>query len=208
MRNYDNTPVSYTQENLVRNVDVAEIVAIHHEGIPMNHLNSTAKLTLATIAGISLVMSMTPMPFFQAAYANRTGTEGCTPGYWKNHPEQWDEAHEAIHVLVDGNDKYLTTDTKVEEAFDVDLPSNYDSLTLLEALSLKGGGVEALLRIGVAALLNSGETLDGDPVIDYSLTDDQVYDRVREGLADSEETETKKDSLDAANNGAGGCPLY
>jgi hypothetical protein len=187
----------------------------------MNRMNSTAKLTLATIAGISLVMSMTPMPFFQAAYANRTGTEGCTPGYWKNHPEEWDEASEAIHVLVDGDDKYLTTDTLVRDAFDVDFLDNYnsyDSLTLLQALNLNGGGLDALLRAGVAALLNSGETPDGEPVIDYSLTDDQVYDRVRDGLDpqyvenllefdDENDTETKKNFLDAANNGAGGCPL-
>lgn len=152
---------------------------------------------------------------FQGAFANRTGTEGCTNGYWKEHTEKWENG---ITVIVGGNTKVLYPDTLVKDAFDVDFDGaydSYDSLTLLQALELGGGGLNALLRSGVAALLNSSEV--PSPIIDYSLTDDQVYDRVGDGLdpkyivdlpiSHDNDTEEKKDSLDAANNGAGGCPL-
>lgn len=108
--------------------------------------------------------------------------------------------------------------TLVKDAVDVVFDgayASYNSLTLLQALELGGGGLDALLRAGVAALLNSSEV--PSPIIDYSLTDDQVYDRVRDGLdpkyvvdlsiSHDNDTELKKDILDAANNFAGGCPL-
>ena len=174
---------------------------------------SDNKIGMAAITASVLLVGLAVLPM-QGAFANRTGTEGCTPGYWKNHTETWENG---ITVLVGGNLKVLTPDTLVRDAFDVDfLDDNYDSLTLIQALNLNGGGVNALLRIGVASLLDSSEI--PDPIIDYSLTDDQVYDRVRDGLdpnyvvnlaefADDNDTEARKNFLDAANNGAGGCPL-
>lgn len=75
--------------------------------------------------------------------------------------------------------------------------------------------MDALLRSGVASLLNSSEV--PSPIIDFSLTDDQVYDRVTDGLdpkyvvdlaiSHDNDIEEKKNILDGANNGAGGCPL-
>lgn len=176
---------------------------------------SNKKISIAAMAASVLLLGLAVLPF-QGAFANRTGTEGCTNGYWKNHTETWVNG---ITVIVGGNEKILTPDTLVTEAFDVDFKdpySSYDSLTLLQALQLEGGGLNALLRSGVAALLNSSEV--PSPIIDYSLTDDQVYDRVRDGLdpkyvenildiTDDNDTEAKKDILDAANNGEGGCPL-
>jgi hypothetical protein len=175
---------------------------------------SNKKIGMTALAASVLVIGLAVLPF-QGAYANRTGTEGCTPGYWKNHIEAWENG---ITVIVDGNTKTLYPDTLVKDAFDVEFDgaySSYNSLTLLQALELGGGGLDALLRAGVAALLNSSEV--PSPIIDYSLTDDQVYDRVRDGLdpkyvvdlsiSHDNDTEAKKDLLDAANNGAGGCPL-
>lgn len=174
---------------------------------------SDNKMGIAAITASVLLVGLAVLPM-QGAYANRTGTEGCTPGYWKEHTERWENG---ITVLVGGNLKVLTPDTLVRDAFDVDfLDDSYDSLTLIQALENGGGGVNALLRIGVASLLDSSEIPDA--IIDYSLTDDQVYDRVRDGLdpkyvvnlgefADDNDTEAKKDFLDAANNGVGGCPL-
>jgi hypothetical protein len=181
----------------------------------MSMLNYSSKIGLTAMVASAMVLGFAALPFIsQNAFANRTGTEGCTPGYWKNHVEAWEGG---ITVIVGGNLKVLTPDTLVRDAFDVDfLDDSYDSLTLLQALNLSGGGVNALLRIGVAALLNSSEI--PSPIIDYSLTDDQVYDRVRDGLdpqyvvnlaefADDNDTESKKNILDAANNNEGGCPL-
>jgi hypothetical protein len=176
---------------------------------------SNRKVGMTVMAASVLVFGLAVMPFaFQNAHANRTGTEGCTPGYWKNHTEAWTSG---ITVIVGGNTKVLTPDTLVRDAFDVDFLNNsYDSLTLLQALNLNGGGVNGLLRAGVAALLDSSEV--PTPIIDYSLTDDQVYDRVRDALdpqyvvniadiSDDNDTEAKALFFDEANNGLGGCPL-
>lgn len=180
----------------------------------MKRFNFSSKVGMGALAASVLVLGLVAMPF-QGAYANRTGTEGCTPGYWKNHIEAWENG---ITVIVGGNEKLLTPDTLVKDAFDVTFDgiyASYNTMTLEQALNLGGGGLDALLRAGVAALLNSSEVPSA--IIDYSLTDDQVYDRVRDGLdpkyvvdlaiSHDNDTEEKKDILDAANNGAGGCPL-
>jgi hypothetical protein len=176
---------------------------------------SNRKAGMAAMAASALVLTLAAGPLFlQGAYANRTGIEGCTPGYWKTHVETWQDG---ILVRVGGADKLLTPDTLVRDAFDVDfLDNSYDSLTLLQALNLNGGGVNALLKSAVAALLDSSEL--PNPIMDYSLTDDQVYDRTRDALdpqyvvniadiSDDNDTEEKKNFFDEANNGLGGCPL-
>jgi hypothetical protein len=96
---------------------------------------------------------------------------------------------------------------------------SYNSLTLLQALELKGGDQNALIRARVASLLNSAKNSDAQ-VTNFSLTPTQVYDRVRDGLdpqyvypivtkPDVEDNDTEKLAifLDNANNNAGGCPL-
>jgi hypothetical protein len=175
---------------------------------------SNKKIGMAALAASVLVIGLAVMPL-QGAYANRTGIEGCTNGYWKNHVEAWESG---ITVIVDGNTKVLTPGTLVKDAFDVEFDgayASYNTMTLIQALNLGGGGLDALLRSGVASLLNSSEV--PSPIIDFSLTDDQVYDRVRDGLdpkyvvdlaiSHDNDTEEKKNILDGANNGAGGCPL-
>jgi len=70
---------------------------------------------------------------------------GCTPGYWKNHPEAWPPCLEPNKVMVPPNAD-LNGDGKLD--------------TFMDALNYKGGsgdiGAERiLLRAGVAAYLNS-----------------------------------------------------
>ena len=74
-------------------------------------------------------------------------SEGCTPGYWKNHADSWQE--------------YSPTQT-VSSVFSGAAGTPYANLTLMQALSLKGGpGVagaqEILLRAAVASLLNAAD---------------------------------------------------
>ena len=76
---------------------------------------------LATAAVIACTLLVAP------GLASATGTEGCTPGYWKNHTDSW---------AASG---YSPTQT-VESVFDV--PASLAPLgdaTLHEALSFKGG---------------------------------------------------------------------
>src|SRR6476646_7976888 len=78
------------------------------------------------------------------------GTEGCTPGYWKNHSEAW----------VDTG--YAPTDT-VGSVFKLPASlSQYSSVSLIDALALQGGpdlagAAEILLRAAVAGILNGSD---------------------------------------------------
>ena len=76
-------------------------------------------------------------------------TQGCTPGYWKNHTDSW---------------VTYTPDQTVDSVFTGADPS-LGSATLLDALNFKGGPhlvgkEEILLRAGVAGLLNTTAGID------------------------------------------------
>ncbi|MEQ9451815.1 MAG: hypothetical protein RJQ07_09535 [Pseudomonadales bacterium] len=82
--------------------------------------------------------------------ANEGGGEGCTPGYWK-------QRHH-----FDSYPAEYQPDDLFNEVFDV---AAFDSdLTLAQATRLRGGGLNALGRHAVAALLNAA-------------SDDVSYDR-------------------------------
>lgn len=104
------------------------------------------------------------------------GGEGCTPGAWKNRL-----------VRIDAWDAtaYATSDL-VNDVFDA--PAVFDGVTLLEALSLKGGNsfdekVEILLRAATAALLNASH-----PGVEYDLTPAQVIEQVNAAIATGDNT--------------------
>lgn len=103
------------------------------------------------------------------AYADATciieedGDEGCTPGYWKNHVENW--------VGYSPNDD-----------FDTVFGVNYFSpdITLDDAVNLGGGGVKKLARHGTAALISAAH-----PAVNYPLTVDEVIAAVQAGDSDT-----------------------
>jgi hypothetical protein len=117
-------------------------------------------------------------------------TEGCTPGYWKNHTDAWVT--------------YTTTQT-VDSVFTGADPS-LGSATLLEALSFQGGDdlvgkEEILLRAAVAALLNSTSG------IDYGVPPQAIINAVNKRIATGDRKKINKlaTKLDARNNLP--CPL-
>ena len=119
------------------------------------------------------------------------GYQGCTPGYWKNHPDSWvgyspDDLFSEVfgRVITIGSDKKAITDP-----------------TLMEALNGNGGGVTALARHAVAGILNASH-----PNINYPRTVGTIiYYVVCEGLDWGEPWITlRKDRLDEWNNL--GCP--
>ena len=110
------------------------------------------------------------------------GGEGCSPGYWRNHKENWPEEFSAHH--------------KVGEILWPDAPPE---LTLLEALEQGGGGMSDLLRQTVAALLNSIH-----PDIDYAYDTVAVISLFQGAIADGN-PETMKNLFEEANEQ--GCPL-
>jgi hypothetical protein len=138
--------------------------------------------TIVTIAGLGSAAMMTP------AFAH-----GCTPGFWKNHPEQLPFSETAT----------------LNELFGVSLPSDLN-LTAEEALNARGGGFNALARHAVAALANS-LTID-----DYKYSDTQVINMFKDaidpnviqisGIADDNDLESIKNKFESANE-APSCPF-
>jgi hypothetical protein len=162
----------------------------------------------ATLAGVGIAgvttsstpttTSSTTPPTTTTTTTTPTGNEGCTPGFWKNHPDAW---------VGTG----FSTAQTLGSVFDASVgDTNLGTLanvTLLDALSFQGGPTvtdakQILLRAAVAALLNSAS-----PDVDFSMTTDEVIAAVDEALA-SNNRATILDlaaELDAANNA--GCPL-
>ena len=117
-------------------------------------------------------------------------TEGCTPGYWKNHTDAW---------------VTYTPSQTVDSVFTGADPS-LGSQTLLDALSFQGGSdlvgkEEILLRAGVAALLNSTSG------IDYGVPPQAIINAVNKRLATQNPKKINKlaTKLDTRNNLT--CPL-
>jgi len=113
--------------------------------------------------------------------------EGLTPGFWKNHHDDWED---------------YTSSMKIGDVFI--LPSSLEELnvTLGSALCFKGGeGVEGaariLLRQAVAGLLNSAHHL-----IDYPMFQFELIPDVNTALASGDRVQMLilKDMLDEYNN--------
>lgn len=72
-------------------------------------------------------------------------TEGCTPGYWKNHTDSWQE---------------YSPSTLVKSVYTAAASTSFGDWTLLQALNGGGGpgiagGQQILLRAATSALLNA-----------------------------------------------------
>jgi hypothetical protein len=114
-----------------------------------------------------------------------TGREGLTPGFWKNNADK----HGASAWI--GYSPSQSVESVFGDAF-----GSLGSLTLVQALGQKGGGINALLRHSVAAVLNAAHT-----EVDYALTTQQIIDAVNEAIDDSAKAiEQLKNQLDTYNN--------
>jgi hypothetical protein len=92
--------------------------------------------------------------------------------------------------------RVLSPDQFFEAVFGVNVPGNP---TLLDALNAGGGGINALMRHAVAALLNASNS-----DVDSDFTVAQVIALVQEAI-EASDIERIKDILAAANEQ--GCPL-
>ena len=110
------------------------------------------RMRIATL--VAAVVAVTSIGLMAPAGAHNIGNEGCTPGYWKNHTDNWEE---------------YTTDTKLSTlwTFPAEL-SEFGDWTMLEALQAQGGpgvkgATEILIRAAVAAYLNAAHEGVGYP---------------------------------------------
>jgi hypothetical protein len=123
------------------------------------------------------------------------GMQGCTPGYWKNHTNNW---------------VGYATGAAISSVFNTAVNAAYASLgskTLLQGLSLQGGstlsgGAEILFRAAIAALLNAS-----NPNVAYPLTTAQIIADVNAALATGNRAAliALATTLDGYNNL--GCPI-
>lgn len=123
------------------------------------------------------------------------GTEGCTPGYWKNHTRSW------------SGTGYSPSQTVVSVFSGASAFPSLAGQTLLQALQGGGGpgtlgAAKILLRAATAALLNAASS-----GVDYPRTSAQIISDVNAALA-SNNRDTMlalASALDRDNNL--GCPL-
>ena len=139
----------------------------------------------ATLAGVGLATTTSSTTSTTSTTTTTTtttttppGAEGCTPGYWKNHTEDWQGGYSPGDIVGD----------VFEEA-----PDTVADLTLLQGLQAGGGQAKALTRHGIAALLNSVSS-----GVDYPRTEAQVIDMVNDAYA-SGDFEATKDVLAGFN---------
>ena len=156
-------------------------------------INTSATFTLGTSA-VDQVTGSGGLDNIKVCTREELGDEGCTPGYWKNHPGSWAPTG-------------FTTGQSLESVFDVPNSLGLDNVSLLAALSLPGGsgvqgGAQILLRAAVAALLNAAH-----PGVDYPRTTASIIADVNAALASGSRSTmlALATALDADNNL--GCPL-
>ncbi|MFL6192702.1 MAG: hypothetical protein ACJ75H_00915 [Thermoanaerobaculia bacterium] len=144
----------------------------------------------------SNVASSDPSHYFgQVPPPTHTGTEGCTPGYWKNHTDSWPPTG------------YLPSQTVKSVFSQASIYSSLGNSSLLDALGFQGGSTLEgaagnLLRASVASLLDASH-----PGVDYPRTPASIISAVNSALASGNRDTmlTLASQLDADNNG--GCPL-
>src|SRR5262249_4636774 len=121
-----------------------------------------------------------------------TNFEGCSQSFWKTHLAAWPTTHQP-------------SDT-VGSLF-AGLPPRIASLTLLQALRTDGGGLNALTRQGIAAVLNAAH-----PEVDYPIPETGVVDMVNTAVASGDASTIASATMTLATfNGLGArgfCPRH
>ncbi len=110
-------------------------------------MSKTIKSVLVALIAVVATMSAAPV-----AQATGEGFEGCTPGYWKNHTDNWEEASPG-EIFGDRFD---------------DARANVAGLTFLQTLQGGGGkgldgAAKILARAATAAWLNAAHDGAGYP---------------------------------------------
>jgi len=124
--------------------------------------------------------------------------QGCTPGYWKNHPDSWPATGFAVNQKLNTVFNFGPAPGPV---------AALGGKTLMEALNFQGGtnlkgAGEILLRASVAALLSAAH-----PGVGYTLNEVDVLSAVNTALASGDRATMLEAAriLDAYNNLQ--CPL-
>lgn len=150
-------------------------------------------ITTGTILALSALLGV----MFPSNVMAWGGTEGCTPGYWKNNADTNPRIAELDGISLRAALLVITG---------IDLDFIPTDLTLDEAVNLQGGGENAFMRHAAAAVYNiwyGYDIVNGVPLIDYVEPNPDFTNIVQ--MAADGDVEEAKDLLDAANNA--GCPI-
>ena len=115
-------------------------------------------LAIVMLTTMALIIGVVGVATVSAS--KKKGSEGCTPGYWKQsqHFDSWTAPY-------DPTDLFSATVGVRADASTTTFENAFPGMTLLQVLEQGGGGLAALGRHTVAALLN---TASGD--VDYAHT--------------------------------------
>lgn len=115
-----------------------------------------------------------------------SGGEGCTPGYWKqpHHFDSWTAPYDPTDL------------------FSVHFDDAFSGMTLLDVLKQGGGGLKALGRHTVAAVLNAASG-----GVDYDLTEANIIDGFNDLYPDASKSEYNGLKDVFADFNEQGCPL-
>ena len=165
-----------------------------------------------TAAALLAALPLATVVFAAPAGATTTGTtQGCTPGFWKNHTSQWlESANVRIPTTTRLDAVAGASGQRGLTLFTATAKTGYADTTMLQALSFDGGkGVDGaeriLLRAAVASWLNSAHEGVAYPLRRHSPGGTAA--RVNTALLsqDRESMIALAAQLDTANNL--GCPL-
>jgi uncharacterized repeat protein (TIGR01451 family) len=128
------------------------------------------------------------------------GGEGCTPGFWTNNAANWGAS--AWCNAYEPGDDFNTVFGIPEKVLNANGKNKYNNPTLLQALDANGGGINALARHAVAALLNACSGC-----VEYATDNPQdIIDAVQAAVAAGPEAIQDLHELLASYNEAG-CPV-
>lgn len=175
-----NVDVTATLLSVTEGYTLDRIVTLHGDGTSETLTDvESATVTASDVSGAAI--------WFKFAFADipNGGGEGCTPGYWRqeHHFDSW-------------------TDYAPEDMFSDVFADAFPGETLLDVVWARGGGLNALGRSAVAALLNATS-----PGVDYDYTAGEVIDLFNDAFesGDKGTIENQKDVFDFLNNQ--GCDL-
>ncbi len=159
--------------------------------IPMTDFTNIEDLDVKNIEAVTIKVCEPP-----------DGTEGCTPGYWKQvqHFGSWPTSGpDHLDNIVDPITQNTLFSTIFGEVITIKTGTNDSKIdpSILEALGAKGGGINALARHTVAAYLNSLTAA-------FPLSAQAVIDAFEAAIATGE-FNAQKDIFDEFNNL--GCPF-
>jgi hypothetical protein len=118
------------------------------------------RLSLGLLLLVTMALLVGVVGVATASASKKKGSEGCTPGYWKQsqHFDSWTAPY-------DPSDLFSATIGTRADSSTVAFEDAFPGMTLLDVLSQGGGGLAALGRHTVAALLNTAS-----PNVDYAHT--------------------------------------